>query len=167
MIEVQPPHDYSGHLYKRPSVFLGGTIDMGQSHDWQADIVAVLQKMDVLLLNPRRKNWDSSWKQSKDNPQFRQQVEWELKALDDADIVVFYFAPGSQSPITLMELGLHAAEAPEKVLVCCPEGFWRKGNVDIVCERYDVRQAETMPELIEMLKGEIQAISLVSTALGE
>jgi hypothetical protein len=25
-----------------------------------------------------------------------------------------------------------------KLLVCCPEGFWRKGNVEIVCARYGV-----------------------------
>jgi hypothetical protein len=48
-----------------------------------------------------------------------------------------YFASGSQSPITLLELGILTA-TPEKVSVVCEEGFWRKGNVDIVCDIYDI-----------------------------
>jgi len=47
-----------------------------------------------------------------------------------------YFDPNTKSPISLLELGLHANSG--KMIVCCPKGFWRKGNVDIVCERYDV-----------------------------
>jgi hypothetical protein len=35
----------------------------------------------ILVLNPRREDWDSSWIQSIDNPQFREQVEWEIYAL--------------------------------------------------------------------------------------
>jgi len=38
------------------------------------------------------------------------------------------------------------------MIVCCPEDFWRKGNVDIVCERYGVDQVDTLDELIEFAK---------------
>lgn len=44
--------------------------------------------------------------QEASNPQFRQQVEWELNALSVADLIVFYFDPATRSPITLLELGL-------------------------------------------------------------
>ncbi len=147
MIEVKAPAAYSDYLDK-PSVFLAGSIEMGVAEDWQAKVSAALAPLDALVLNPRRSNWDSSWTQSIDNPPFREQVEWELDALDAATVVLMYFDPATKSPITLLELGIHAAANPEKMIVCCPEGFWRKGNVDIVCARYGVAQAETLDALI-------------------
>jgi len=147
MIEVKAPHDYKPHL-GLPSVFLAGSIEMGVAADWQAAVSAALSQLDVLVLNPRRAAWDASWEQSIDNPPFREQVEWELDALDAADAVLMYFAPETKSPITLLEMGIHAAKNPEKMIVCCPAGFWRKGNVDIVCRRFGVTQVETLDELI-------------------
>lgn len=147
MIEIKAPHDYTPHL-RLPSVFLAGSIEMGVAVDWQAEVSAALSGLDVLVLNPRRAAWDASWAQSIDNPPFREQVEWELDALDAADVVLMYFAPETKSPITLLEMGIHAAKDPEKMIVCCPAGFWRKGNVDIVCHRYCVTQVETLDELI-------------------
>ncbi len=147
MIEIKAPHSYDDHK-RMPSVFLAGSIEMGVAEDWQLKVAAALSPLDVLVLNPRREQWDSSWAQKIDNPPFREQVEWELQALDDASLVIMYFVPETKSPITLLELGIHAAENPEKLLVCCPEGYWRKGNVDIVCNRYGVRQAATLDDLI-------------------
>lgn len=147
MIEVKAPHDYSAHQ-DMISVFLAGSIEMGAAEEWQAKVVAALKEKDVLILNPRRTQWDASWKQSIDNPPFREQVEWELNALDAADIIIVYYCPDTKAPITLLELGMHMRATPEKLVVCCPEGFWRKGNVDIVCARYGVQQVETLQELI-------------------
>lgn len=147
MIEIKAPHDYSAYQGKT-SLFLAGTIEMGMAEDWQRRISAALSHMDVLVLNPRRDHWNAAWEQSIDNPPFREQVEWELDALDAADMIVMYFVPETKSPITLMELGVHAAKNPEKVVVCCPKGFWRKGNVDILCKRYGVLQLETIDDLI-------------------
>jgi hypothetical protein len=147
MIEVKPPRDYSAHK-GMISIFLAGSIEMGKAVDWQAQVAAAFSHAEVLILNPRRDNWDAGWEQKIGNAPFREQVEWELDALDAADLILFYFAPETKAPVTLLELGLHAAAAPEKLLVCCPEGFWRKGNVDIVCTRHGVRQAATLREMI-------------------
>ena len=133
MIEVQAPHAYE-HLTGR-KIFLAGSIEMGHAQEWQKLIVAALADTVDIILNPRRSDWDSSWQQTIAHPQFRQQVEWELQGLEDADVAVFYFDPATKAPVTLMELGLHAAKHPQKLIVCCPDGFWRKGNVDIVCAR--------------------------------
>lgn len=41
-----------------------------------------------------------------------------------------------------MELGNRLAENKNKnksIIVYCPEDFWRKGNVDIICKRYNVK----------------------------
>jgi hypothetical protein len=156
MIETKAPAAYDAYLNK-PSVFLAGSIEMGVAEDWQAKVSSALSVMDVLVLNPRRDNWDASWAQTIDNPPFREQVEWELAALDAADVILMYFDPATKSPITLLELGIHAAANPEKLIVCCPQGFWRKGNVDIVCNRYGVRQTETLDGLIKQTVQLLQA----------
>jgi len=116
------------------TVFLAGTIEDGRSIDWQTALVDELADIEITILNPRRAEWDASWVQSIDQPNFRAQVEWELTALERADIVFLYFAAGSHSPISLLELGLHAQSG--KVIIVCPEGFWKKGNVDIVAHRF-------------------------------
>lgn len=151
MIEIRPPASWGHRPMNETQVFLAGTIDMGNSMDWQRWVVNQLKETNLCIFNPRREAWDSSWEQSIDNPQFNEQVNWELDALEYADYAVFYFAPGSQSPITLMELGLMAGIIPQKCLVCCPQGFWRKGNVDILCKRFGIKMYRTLDEVVEGL----------------
>lgn len=127
------------------TIFLAGSIEMGAAELWQDKVTNALQNYDVTILNPRRDDWDSSWTQEKTNPQFREQVEWELSAQELSDLTVMYFDPKTKSPITLLELGLFSGGP---LLVCCPKGFWRKGNIDIVCERYRIPLFETLDELI-------------------
>ena len=134
MNEVKAPGDYE-HCVK-PWLFLAGSIEMGTAEPWQGEVVSALSKINGTILNPRRDDWDSSWGQSITNSQFYQQVIWELDAMEWADLIVMYFSPGTKSPITLLELGLFAASG--KLAICCPDGFWRKGNVEIVGRRYGV-----------------------------
>ena len=132
------------------SVFLAGTIEMGNSKDWQAEAIEVLQDSCSIIYNPRRDDWDSSWKQEIDDPQFNVQVNWELEHIERADLVLMYFDPTSKSPISLLELGFLAAAKPNQAFVCCPEGFYRKGNVDIVCNRYGIVQFDTLDEMLKV-----------------
>jgi len=135
----------------RFSVFLAGSIEMGKAENWQEKIVKALQDLDpICILNPRRDAWDKSWKEEKENEQFHQQVSWELNGLEKADLVIFYFSPETKSPVSMLELGLFAATG--KLLVYCPKGFWRKGNIDIVCEKYKIRQVENIEEIIKTIK---------------
>jgi len=159
-IVIKPPLEISPVVSERnlKSMFLAGSIEMGVAEDWQTKVQNILKDTDIIVYNPRRDDWDSSWTQEISNPKFFEQVTWELDHIDKSDYVVVYFDPTTKSPITLLELGI-LAKTPEKVLVCCPEGFWRKGNVDIVCKRYGISQVET-PELfydaIKALSKEIQ-----------
>ncbi len=149
MREIKAPQKYEkqeGEI----SVFLAGSIEMGTAIDWRSEITRRLAGVEnLLIVNPRRDEWDSSWIQSIDNPQFREQVEWELESQENADIIVFYFVPGTKSPITLLELGLFI---DKNIIICCPKGFWRKGNVDIVCKRHGAKTIETLGELVNMLR---------------
>jgi hypothetical protein len=134
------------------SVFLAGSIEMGKAIDWQSEIAEKLKDFDVTLFNPRRDDWDSSWEQTIDNADFNEQVTWELDSLDASDKIVFYFDKDTQSPITLRELGLYASSG--KCCVYCPDGFWRKGNVDIVCERFKIPMVDNIEGLVKYIKNE-------------
>ena len=153
---IKAPHALPKKVFKSfriPSVFLAGSIEMGKAVDWQTYLSNELSEENVLILSPRRDDWDSSWEQKIENPQFKEQVEWELNALDYADIIVMYFDPLTKSPISLLELGLYADTG--KLIVCCPEGFWRKGNVDIVCQKYNIPIVTNLDKLIEIVKDEL------------
>lgn len=140
--------DWDPKKYK--SVFLAGSIEMGKAEDWQDKVIKSLEDEHIVFFNPRRGNWDSSWKQEIGNKKFKEQVLWELNHIDFADLVVLYLDPDTKSPISLLELGLCAGKG--KLIVCCPEGFWRKGNVDIVCEKYGIKQVKDLDELIQAIK---------------
>jgi hypothetical protein len=128
------------------SIFLAGSIELGTAAPWQAEVEAALDAAPVTIWNPRRDDWDASWRQSIDDPRFREQVEWELEAQERADRILMYFDPSTRAPVTLLELGPFARSG--KVVVCCPDGFWRKGNIEVVCARYGVRSVGTLGELI-------------------
>jgi hypothetical protein len=145
MILMPPEFRFSDRTF--PSVFLAGSIEMGKATDWQTPTSESFSRLGWTVFNPRRKDWDSSWEQKIENPQFRGQVEWELAGLERSNYVFFYFEPNTLAPITLLEFGLFAekkaifcGQEESALAVICPEGFWRKGNVDIVCKRYNIPQ---------------------------
>ena len=144
---IYPPNRVTHPTY---SIFLAGTIDMGKSTDWQQHSINTIESFDIAteltIYNPRRSDWDSSWKQEITDPQFNEQVNWELDMLEQADIILLYFQKDSLSPISMLELGLFSKH--KKMFVCCEEGFWRKGNIDIVCQRNGI---STYTELDKML----------------
>jgi hypothetical protein len=131
------------------SVFLAGSIEQDTAENWQNYIIKKLDNKDIVILNPRRENWDSSWKEDISNPIFYEQVNWELEALEKAALIVMYFDPKTKSPISLLELGLFAKTG--KMVVCCPSGFWKKGNVDIVCKRYQITQVSDIDNLVSLI----------------
>lgn len=142
------------------SIFLAGSIEMGKAEDWQIRITKDLIKKfsNIYIVNPRRRDWDSSWRQEIDDPQFNEQVTWELSNIENSTIVMYYFDKNTQSPITLAELGLSAGKFPEKAVVICPKGYFRKGNVDIICDRYGINQVKTLDELPALLKNKFKKL---------
>jgi hypothetical protein len=135
-----------------PTIFLAGSIEMGAAEDWQKTIERTFEDENVTFFNPRRDDWDSSWSQT--GEQFNTQVNWELNALDESDIIFMYFSPETKSPISLLELGLYSSE--RKMIVVCPDGFWRKGNVSVVCTRYSIPMFNTIEEGIFALRTAIK-----------
>ena len=131
------------------SVFLAGSIGGNDNltelaKDWQAEITPLFTHNGWDVFNPRRAEFDGSWVQSFENPNFYQQVNWELHALDTADLILMHFDIATKSPISLLELGLYADSG--KIHVVCGDGFWRRGNVEVVCNKYNINLFDTLTE---------------------
>jgi hypothetical protein len=150
MIIHRPPTSWTA-IAGTPTVFLAGSIEMGTAPDWQTKIAGELPP--ATILDPRRAEWDASWRQSIDEPKFREQVEWELDGLDRADVIAMWFVPNTKSPITLLELGLYARSG--KLLVGCPEGYWRKGNIEVVCRTFDVPLFDTWEMFVDAVRARL------------
>jgi len=155
---VKAPCIAGWDLNRELTIFLAGSIEMGKAEDWQAMIPELFKDREYLtFFNPRRDDWDSSWEQKESNPEFNKQVNWELDHLDKADIIFMYFSPETKSPISLLELGLYADSG--KMIVCCPDDFYRKGNVDIVCARFNIPVYNTLEATIGRLRTELKNVN--------
>jgi len=149
---IKPPAKFKG--VGKYTIFLAGVIDMGEALDWQKAVQDKLARFsdDLTILNPRRDDWDSSWEQSLEDENFVEQVTWELDGQKAADFIVFCFAMNEEeakkakAPITLLELGMfHNKQA----VICCPQGFYRKGNVDIVAKRFGIPVYEDFDAMVQ------------------
>lgn len=116
-------------------LFLAGTIDNGESYNWQREVYEFISNKFNLccldVMNPRRPDWNSSW--SGNHPMLRRQIEWELNCLEKADIIAMVLLPDSKSPISLMELG---AFKDKPMLIYCPKEFYRYQNVETFVRKY-------------------------------
>jgi hypothetical protein len=152
-VVYKPPRRAEGDAC---SVFLAGSIEMGVAEDWQSELTTFLADLPVAIFNPRRDDYDAGWPQDISFAPFREQVEWELDHLERADVIVLFFQARTMSPISLLELGMHAKSG--KLLVCCPEGYWRRGNVQVVCRRSGVPLVDTKEELKQLTKEKVKQV---------
>lgn len=121
---------------QRPSVFLAGSIDNGRAVDWQQFAIARLADLPAVIVNPRRAQWNASLFPFA--TELRDQIQWELRYLRQADVALFNFEYNSEAPITLLELGIIAASAPQRAVVVCPHAYWRATNVWETCEVFGI-----------------------------
>ncbi|KAI0483958.1 hypothetical protein GGR56DRAFT_1530 [Xylariaceae sp. FL0804] len=128
------------------SIFLAGSTSMRNETDWREVLSSSLSALPITIYNPARSDWDSSWREEFDFAPYREQVLWELDKQAVADVVVVYFHPATQAVISLLELGLSARLAG-KVIAVCPRGYWKRGNVQIVCHKYGIEMLDDIDEL--------------------
>lgn len=157
---ITPPSRLEGKV-KRPAVFLAGSIEQGKARKWQNEFIECLKDDCVIVCNPRRKDWNKDWPNEITFPPFVEQVNWELDHLESASVIAMYFDPNTISPISLEELGLFARSG--RLFVCCPEGYQRRGNVQITCERYGIPMFETLDELIGATRKRLEYLRFATT----
>lgn len=140
--EVLPVKD-DGSFTK---IFLAGTIDMGNSVDWQSQLKEYFSGKDgrYILFNPRRGSWNGGA-----DGEMEYQVNWELEHLEQSDIIIMNILGSSKSPITLLEMGLHARSG--KLYVACEPSFYRYDNVRITCDYYGVPLFDSLEDMLSEL----------------
>lgn len=131
------------------TIFLAGTIDSGDSPNWQRQLYQEMSKEQdlydkVTIFNPRRDEWPDDG-----SDEVIRQIKWEHKHMDEADYIVMNIIGDSKSPISLMEIGMYAQSG--KLTVFCPEDFYRFDNVKVVCEKYGI-PLHTTNEISDIVK---------------
>jgi len=159
VIEIKPPA-MLGKSKERFDIFLAGSIENGKAEPWQEALVQELEKTvkrPIGIFNPRREDWDPTWKEG--SKELINQIEWEVERLEQSDLIVMYLQPGTISPISLWELGCFCKDVyamRKRMIVLCPSGFHRKTNVDVYCQYFDITMAKDMKDLIKKTKQEIK-----------
>lgn len=137
------------------SIFLAGSIENGTAEDWQTSLSKLIDHYfpdeSVMILNPRRKNWNPD----ADQKELETQIVWEQDRLKQANVVCFYFDPKTKSPISLLELGQCLGRQCTKVIVFCPEDFFRFTNVQVTCSGYNIPVHSTYEPFIENIFQEL------------
>lgn len=132
----------------RQSLFIAGTIDNGQSENWQEE-----------LCNSRVKNWYDIYsprtsmtpEQYQDPKVGIHQIEWEQHYINRCDKILFNFLPNSKSPITLMELGFALGRGKQDIIVVCPTEYWKYLNVERMCKIHDAHFYTNMEDALSYL----------------
>jgi hypothetical protein len=107
----------------KKSIFLAGGIT-GCS-DWQSKVKQQLEDLDIVLLNPRRKDFPI------DDPNAaEEQIKWEHDMFLKADIIVFWFCKETLCPIVLFELGTHTMTHKPIIIGMDPD-YERRQDVEI------------------------------------
>lgn len=130
MIYVECPEEYELQDFWNydavdyiPSVFLAGGIS--NCWDWQQELKQLLKNEKLVVINPRRKNFDLA--------DSRAQIQWEFNYLQSVDIISFWFTD-TLCPITLFELGAALHNLHAEVVVGCHPDYKRREDVIIQCE---------------------------------
>ena len=144
----------------RIKLFFGGSIELGKAEDWQArlfDHLCARPYADQLdVYNPRRGgSWDPSWNNNESCAPFREQVDWELYHQKDADLLLYYFAADTISPISLFELGLFHGHKP---VVGVDPAYTRIGNLMVTKDHFDLDINLGWDEFIKALEQRLSAI---------
>ena len=112
MIYVEAPNN--GPAGKNPSIFLAGGIT--GCPDWQSLLMGEIQNLDLVVYNPRRKNFPIH-----DPSAANAQIKWEFDNLRKASMISFWFCKETMCPIVLYELGFHNNSPKPLVIGMDPE----------------------------------------------
>lgn len=113
------------------SVFLAGTIEMGNSIDWQAKAIRRLRDLPINIYNPRRIV-------APDENLITEQINWELDSIAKCEFIFMHLAKDTISPISLYELGmLQCRDGNSKsIVVACDPQYTRKTNVKVTLQHH-------------------------------
>jgi len=125
------------------SIFLAGSMDHRQEHSWRDEIIGEFGSHHIF--DPTHAQHDDL-----SNAELKHHIMWELEAMQQSDFILLNFLKDSKSPISLVELGLYAQSG--KLIVVCPQEFYKHNYVHILCEKYSTPIFNTLKEAKTLLK---------------
>lgn len=126
MIYVEAPNENYSIINETDNlkVFLAGGIT--NCPDWQKELVDDLDHVrNLTLYNPRRANFDIN-----DPNATEVQIVWEHRHLEEADVIIYWFAKGSLNPIVLYELGKYI-NTDKKIIIGIDPEYTRENDVKV------------------------------------
>lgn len=124
--------------------FLAGSINYHLSGNWRGKVTNEMEHL-VHFFDPTRIEHNEF-----SDFQMKEHIEWELNALNLSDKIILNFLPDAKSPISLVELGLYMKSS--KLVVVCPDQFYQKRYVKVICEKYNTPFFNTIDKAIQYLK---------------
>ena len=147
MIVVEAPSRYRNSM-GYPMLFMAGGITGAE--DWQTKLLEELKDEDLVVFNPKRKNFDTS-----DEEVEAQQITWEFLHIAKANAISFWFPPQTLCPITLFELGAVLGEKTDRsIFVGCDPSYARIRDVKIQVELRSkkIEDVESLSSLASQVK---------------
>jgi hypothetical protein len=122
-------------------LFLAGSIDLELPGNWRKSLADQLANhFDFFdpTVTDHKTLTTAEWEEH---------IHWELAAMEKADLILMNLLPSAKSPISLVELGLHSTGS--KLIVVCPDSFYKKHYLTILCHRYSTPLFDTTKEAVE------------------
>lgn len=139
---IRYPHELTG---ESPALFLAGGIS--HTPDWQAVVAEGLAGLSGAVVNPRRDVYPDT------EADARQQIAWEHRHLERADLVSFWFPPQTLCPIALFELGA-CCSSGVPILVGADPQYARRLDllVQLSLRRPEVVLVDSLPALVRQIR---------------
>lgn len=139
-------------------IFLAGSIEMGAAKDWQSMVAKEIEDYhDLLVLSPRRDDWNSDWDNLDPEPgtPLFEQIDWELRGLDQADLIYLYLAEDTISPISLLEMGLYHHKIS---CVYIDDKYLRRANAVITANHFNMYHTNSEDEFFSVIHQDLTII---------
>lgn len=151
--------DRSLGLSQRDCVFLAGTIEMGNSPDWQAEVIQEIKDYNIVIFNPRRVLPPEG------EEEIVKQINWELDGLQTSRTIYMHLCANTISPISLYELGLlQGQQSSRHIIVYCDKEYTRKLNVltttsHLYWQNTEIQVFDDYQESIKALKKHLDQVT--------
>ena len=140
---IEAPQEYN---WDKTNLFLAWWIT--NCEDWQERFTNYFKDTSLAIMNPRRRNFDVT-----DSSIEMQQITWEHKHLEKADIISFWFWKETLCPIVLYELWKYI-NTSKQIFIWIEPGYQRTSDVKIQTQlvRPDLKIVNSLSGLAKQVK---------------
>lgn len=136
-----------------PKIFLAGSMDNDNEENWRKETIDYINKSwfedrtnteSITIYNPKR---NEGWSVDLEN----EQATWNISMLNIADYIILYLTGDSVSPVSLLELGLHARD--KKLFLAINDDYLRKNIAKFYYSCYGYNRIySSIQEMVDVIK---------------